>query len=34
MGSVPFISLDDIAIRLYDRVVFEHTSWEILENQH
>ncbi|MBN1977584.1 MAG: ATP-binding cassette domain-containing protein [Anaerolineae bacterium] len=30
----PFITLDDIAIRLYDRVLFEHTDWESLDNQH
>jgi molybdate transport system ATP-binding protein len=30
----PFITLDDIAIRLYDRVLFEHTDWEVLDNQH
>jgi molybdate transport system ATP-binding protein len=30
----PFITLDDVAIRLYDRVLFEHTRWEILEDQH
>ena len=30
----PFITLDDIAVRLYDRVLFEHTDWEILDNQH
>jgi molybdate transport system ATP-binding protein len=30
----PFISLDDVSLRLHDRVVFEHTHWEILGNQH
>ncbi|MBN1813426.1 MAG: ATP-binding cassette domain-containing protein [Anaerolineae bacterium] len=33
-NSKPFITLDDVAIRLYDRVLFEHTWWEILKNQH
>jgi molybdate transport system ATP-binding protein len=30
----PFISLDDVSLRLHDRVVFEHTHWEILGDQH
>jgi molybdate transport system ATP-binding protein len=30
----PFISLDDVSIRLYDRVMFERTRWEILSDQH
>ncbi len=34
MGRKPFITLNDISLRLYDRVLFEHTCWEILEDQH
>jgi molybdate transport system ATP-binding protein len=35
MGNAkPLITLDDVAIRLYDRALFEHTDWEILDNQH
>jgi molybdate transport system ATP-binding protein len=30
----PFITLDDVAIRLDDRVLFEHTDWEILDDEH
>ena len=30
----PFVSLDEIAIRLYDRVLFERTSWQIFSDQH
>jgi molybdate transport system ATP-binding protein len=30
----PFITLDDVAIRLYDRVLFERTCWEVLDDQH
>lgn len=30
----PFISLDDVSLRLHDRTVFEHTRWEILSDQH
>jgi molybdate transport system ATP-binding protein len=33
MGRKPFITLDDVAIRLYDRVLFEHTDWEILDDE-
>jgi molybdate transport system ATP-binding protein len=33
-GAEPFISVNDISIRLYDRTVFEHTRWEILSDQH
>jgi molybdate transport system ATP-binding protein len=34
MEHKPFITLDDVAIRLYDRVLFEHTNWKIFEDQH
>jgi molybdate transport system ATP-binding protein len=34
MGRKPFITLDNVALRLYDRVLFEHTDWKILDNQH
>jgi molybdate transport system ATP-binding protein len=34
MEHKPFITLNGIAIRLYDRVLFEHTRWEILDDQH
>jgi molybdate transport system ATP-binding protein len=30
----PFITLDDVAIRLYDQVLFEHAHWETLDDQH
>ncbi len=30
----PFISLQGIALRLYGRVLFEDTDWEILDDQH
>lgn len=30
----PFISLDDVSLRLYDGRSFGHVSWEILNNQH
>ena len=30
----PFISLDGIAIRLYNRVLFENTHWTFFDNQH
>jgi molybdate transport system ATP-binding protein len=30
----PFISMDGISIRLYDRLLFEGASWEILGDQH
>lgn len=29
-----FISLRDISLRLYGRVLFEHTTWELLDDQH
>jgi molybdate transport system ATP-binding protein len=32
--SRPFISLQDISLRLYGAMLFEHTSWEILDDQH
>jgi molybdate transport system ATP-binding protein len=34
MEHKPFITLDGVTIRLYDRLLFEHTCWEILEDQH
>ncbi len=30
----PFVSLNDVTIRLRDQVLFENISWEILSNQH
>jgi molybdate transport system ATP-binding protein len=30
----PFISMQDVSLRLYGRVLFEHTCWEILNHQH
>ena len=33
-SAEPFISLDDVSIRLHDSVVFEQTRWEILSDQH
>jgi molybdate transport system ATP-binding protein len=32
-AAQPFISLDDISIRLDERIVFAHTSWHIRTNQ-
>lgn len=34
MGCKPFTTLKDVSLRLYERVLFEHTDWEILDNQH
>jgi ABC-type molybdenum transport system ATPase subunit/photorepair protein PhrA len=35
MGNAnPFITLDGIAIRLYNRVLFEDTHWTLFDNQH
>jgi molybdate transport system ATP-binding protein len=33
-GPSPFITLDGIAIRLYNRVLFEGTHWTLFDNQH
>ena len=30
----PFISMQDVSLRLHGRVLFEHTCWEMLNNQH
>jgi molybdate transport system ATP-binding protein len=34
VGCKPFITLKDVSLRLYERVLFEHTDWKIFENQH
>lgn len=34
LNSRPFISVEDVSLRLYDRVLFEHTRWEIMDDQH
>jgi molybdate transport system ATP-binding protein len=31
--AVPFISLDDVSVRLYDGRAFNHANWEILSDQ-
>jgi len=33
-GTGRFISMDDVSIRLDGRIVFEHTSWQMLNDQH
>ena len=30
----PFISMQDVSLRLYGRELFQHTCWEILSHQH
>jgi molybdate transport system ATP-binding protein len=30
----PFISLNDVSVRLHDKVLFEGLSWEMLDDQH
>jgi molybdate transport system ATP-binding protein len=34
VGCKPFITLENISLRLYERLLFEHTDWKILHNQH
>ena len=33
-ATEPFISLDDVSLRLYGSILFEHTCWKILSDQH
>lgn len=34
MGCEPFITLEDVSLRLYERLLFERTDWKVLYNQH
>jgi molybdate transport system ATP-binding protein len=33
-NTSPFITLDGVAVRLYNRVLFEDTHWTLFDNQH
>ena len=33
-NASPFITLDGVALRLYNRVLFENTHWTLFDNQH
>lgn len=33
MSDMPIVSLADVSLRFYDRIVFERTRWEIHSNQ-
>jgi molybdate transport system ATP-binding protein len=34
VGCKPFITLENVSLRLYERLLFEHTDWKIWDNQH